>query len=106
MTVTSYRSHEPLYIVTIRHPNAVKLIESWIQKTNASVTQESHRIKIHDYRHLNLFLLVPNYKKYQELNTWSNIELANRISLIIACSNTIVEKNTKMNLNENLVQIV
>jgi hypothetical protein len=57
MTVTSYRSHEPLYIVTIRHPNAVKLIESWIQKTNASVTQESHRIKIHDYRHLNLFLL-------------------------------------------------
>ena len=53
----------------------------------------------------NLFLLVPNYNKYEELNSWVNINKVNRISLITACSETFVQKNTKMSLNENLDQI-
>jgi hydroxymethylglutaryl-CoA lyase len=53
----------------------------------------------------NLFLLVPNYNKYEELNSWVNINKVNRISLITACSETFVQKNTNMSLNENLDQI-
>lgn len=53
----------------------------------------------------NLFLLVPNYNKYEELNSWVNINKVNRISLITSCSETFVQKNTNMSLNENLDQI-
>jgi hydroxymethylglutaryl-CoA lyase len=53
----------------------------------------------------NLFLLVPNYNKYEELNNWTNIDKINRISLITACSETFVQKNTNMSFNENLEQI-
>ncbi len=53
----------------------------------------------------NLFLLVPSYNKYEELNSWVNINKVNRISLITACSETFVQKNTNMSLNENLDQI-
>jgi hydroxymethylglutaryl-CoA lyase len=53
----------------------------------------------------NLFLLVPNYNKYEELNNWVNISKVNRISLITACSETFVQKNTNMTLKENLDQI-
>jgi hydroxymethylglutaryl-CoA lyase len=53
----------------------------------------------------NLFLLVPNYNKYEELNSWVNISKVNRISLITACSETFVQKNTNMSLKENLDQI-
>jgi len=53
----------------------------------------------------NLFLLVPSYNKYEELNSWVNISKVNRISLITACSETFVQKNTNMSLNENLNQI-
>jgi len=53
----------------------------------------------------NLFLLVPSYSKYEELNSWVNISKVNRISLITACSETFVQKNTNMSLNENLDQI-
>ena len=53
----------------------------------------------------NLFLLVPNYNKFEELNNWTNINKVNRISLITACSETFVKKNTNMSLNENFDQI-
>lgn len=53
----------------------------------------------------NLFLLVPNYNKYEELDNWINIKKVNRISLITACSETFVQKNTNMLLKENLDQI-
>lgn len=53
----------------------------------------------------NLFLLVPNYNKFEELKNWNNINNVNRISLITACSNTFVQKNTNMTFDENLNQI-
>lgn len=53
----------------------------------------------------NLYLLVPNYNKYEELNDWINIKKVNKISLITACSETFIQKNTNMTLNENLNQI-
>ncbi len=61
-----------------------------------------------DYNKLNnpnLFLLVPNYNKFQELTQWHNINYVNKISLITACSETFVQKNTNMNLKDNLDQI-
>jgi hydroxymethylglutaryl-CoA lyase len=53
----------------------------------------------------NLYLLVPNYNKYEELNDWINIKKVNKISLITACSETFIQKNTNMSFNENLDQI-
>lgn len=53
----------------------------------------------------NLYLLVPNYNKFEELKNWTNINKVNRISLITACSETFVQKNTNMSLHENLDQI-
>lgn len=58
-----------------------------------------------NFKKLNLFLLVPNYNKFEELIKWNNINYVNRISLITACSETFVQKNTNTTFNENLNQI-
>ncbi len=62
-------------------------------------------INTEHFKKSNLYLLVPNYNKFEELAKWSNINYVNRISLITACSNTFVQKNTNMTLEENLNQI-
>jgi hydroxymethylglutaryl-CoA lyase len=53
----------------------------------------------------NLYLLVPNYKKYQEVLNWSNFDKISHLSLITACSESFVKKNTNMTIEENLDEI-
>lgn len=50
-------------------------------------------------------VLVPNYKKYIETLNWSNSFYINKYSLITACSEGFINKNTKMTFTENLEEI-
>jgi hydroxymethylglutaryl-CoA lyase len=53
----------------------------------------------------NLYLLVPNHKKYQEVYNWANMDKVSHLSLITACSETFVKKNTNMTIKESLAEI-
>ncbi len=52
-----------------------------------------------------LCLLVPNYKKYIETFQWKNFKFINNFSLITACSQEFVKANTRMTMQENLIEI-
>jgi isopropylmalate/homocitrate/citramalate synthase len=53
----------------------------------------------------NLCLLVPNYKKYVETFNWNGSECISKYSLITACSESFINKNTQMTFNQNLEEI-
>lgn len=53
----------------------------------------------------NLYLLVPNYRKYKEILSWNNFDKISHLSLITACSESFVKKNTNMTIKENLDEI-
>lgn len=53
----------------------------------------------------NLYLLVPNYKKYKEILSWTNYDKISHLSLITACSESFVKKNTNMTIKDNLDDI-
>lgn len=53
----------------------------------------------------NYYLLVPNYKKYLETINWSNIQSISHLSLITACSESFIKKNTQMSFNQNIDDI-
>lgn len=53
----------------------------------------------------NYYLLVPNYKKYLETKNWSNIQSVSHLSLITACSESFIRKNTLMSFNQNIDEI-
>lgn len=52
-----------------------------------------------------LCLLVPNYKKYTDTFNWPGSNFINKYSLITACSDGFINKNTQMTLNQNLIEI-
>ncbi len=52
-----------------------------------------------------LCLLVPNYKKYAETFNWKGSSFINNYSLITACSESFINKNTQMTFNQNLDEI-
>ena len=52
-----------------------------------------------------LCLLVPNYKKYVDTFNWKGSKFINKYSLITACSEGFINKNTQMTFNQNLEEI-
>lgn len=78
-----------------------KLIEMSNTKdvvTNLSMFQSHNDAK--------LYLLLPSYKKYLEVCNWSNYyDYVTHNSLITACSESFVKKNTNMNLEESWAEI-
>lgn len=52
-----------------------------------------------------LCLLVPNYKKYVDAFNWKGSQFISKYSLITACSEGFINKNTQMTFNQNLEQI-
>lgn len=55
MSIGSYRSHEPLYIVILRLEQANRLLRDWAKESKISVTIENNRMMIHDHRSLEVF---------------------------------------------------
>ena len=53
----------------------------------------------------NLCLLVPNYKKYTDTYNWTGSKFINKYSLITACSEGFINKNTQMTFKQNLEDI-
>ena len=52
-----------------------------------------------------LCLLVPNHKKYTETFNWKGAKYINNYSLITACSESFINKNTMMTFNQNIEEI-
>ena len=110
-------NNNPIFSTSIKNNIINKLVNANIKNiefgSNVShkiteminTKQVLESIEYNKLHNLNLFLLVPNYNKFQELDKWNNINYVNRISLITACSNTFIQKNTNMTFNENLDQI-
>jgi hypothetical protein len=71
MTILSYRSAEPLYIVSMRNnPRADAMFRSWIRDhkiEHASVS--SHRLQLHDQRGFERFCLTWTHG-WQCLSVW------------------------------------
>lgn len=55
MTVSHYRSHEPLYIVVVRMPEAERLLRDWCRECQIQGSVEGNRMKIFDQHALSLF---------------------------------------------------
>ena len=55
MTISNFRSSEPLYIVIVRDRNAENMLKSWAKDANAQVTIENNRMKIFESRSLQIF---------------------------------------------------
>ena len=55
MTIPSYRSHEPLYIVVIRMPDAEQCLRAWSQECQIHAMIEGNRMKLFDHNALSLF---------------------------------------------------
>jgi isopropylmalate/homocitrate/citramalate synthase len=53
----------------------------------------------------NLCLLVPNYIKYTDTFNWPGSNFINKYSLITACSESFINKNTQMTLKQNIEDI-
>jgi len=58
MTLSNFRSSEPMYIVMVRQPDAENLLRSWARANQAQVTVEGNRMKIFDQRSLSVFQMV------------------------------------------------
>lgn len=57
MSIPSYRSHEPLYIIIVRNPNAANQLSSWAKNNNIHAVIESNRMKIYEQNSLHMFRL-------------------------------------------------
>jgi hypothetical protein len=55
MTISNFRSAEPLYIVVIRQNNAESLLRAWARASQVQTTIENNRMKIFDNRTLSVF---------------------------------------------------
>ncbi len=66
---------------------------------------ESYRYKPGVLSDTTLCLMVPNYTKFIEAKNWINNQKVTRYSLITACSDSFIMKNTKMTLEKNLADI-
>ena len=55
MTISNFRSTEPLYIIIVRENNAEKLLKQWAQTTASQVTIEGNRMKIFEQRSMSRF---------------------------------------------------
>lgn len=55
MTISNFRSAEPLYIVVIRQNNAEGLLREWARSSQVQATIEGNRMKIFDHRALSVF---------------------------------------------------
>lgn len=56
MTTTSYRSHEPLYIIMIKNNNAERLLRAWISENHIAASVENGRMRLHDQRSYDVFI--------------------------------------------------
>jgi hypothetical protein len=66
MTISNFRSHEPLYIIMVREPNAEKMLKQWAQDSQSQVTIDGNRMKIFEQRSYNLFHMRWNHG-------WNNV---------------------------------
>ena len=66
MTIFSFRSTEPLYIVYLRDSNANQMLQQWAKAAGVSVTIETNKMKIYEVKTLHLFQL--NWD-----HSWDNI---------------------------------
>ena len=68
MTISNFRSTEPLYIVIVREKNADQLLRDWARAANAQVAIENGRMKIFEHRSLSLFQM-------QWTHEWDNVAI-------------------------------
>jgi hypothetical protein len=57
MTIPSYRSSEPLYIIMVKAANAERMLKEWAQKSRASASIEGNRMRLFEQRSLDRFHL-------------------------------------------------
>jgi len=55
MTITNFRSSEPMYLVIIRDRNAETLLKNWAHEGKFQVTIEKNRMKLYEARTLSMF---------------------------------------------------
>ena len=68
MTISNFRSSEPLYIIIVREKNADQMLREWAKSANAQVTIENGRMKIFENRSLSLFQMQWTYD-------WNNVSI-------------------------------
>lgn len=56
MTISNYRSHEPLYIITLRDAQADRLLRHWSSENRVQVNIENGRMRLHDQRSYDVFV--------------------------------------------------
>ena len=51
----TYRSHEPLYIIVVRGPDAERHLRDWARDHGVPAHVENNRIRLFEMHHLNSF---------------------------------------------------
>lgn len=72
MTISSFRTAEPLYIVTLRgNTQADSVFRTWQQQHSvANVVVQNHRLMIHDQNSFEKFRLTWNHGEVVVWDTW------------------------------------
>ncbi len=55
MTISSFRSSEPLFVIIVRQDGAERLLRSWAKLNHLQVTIEGNRMRLFEQRALDLF---------------------------------------------------
>jgi hypothetical protein len=69
MTISNFRSAEPLYIVVVRENNAENLLRAWVRNNQCQVTVEGNRMKIFDQRSLSVFQMAWSHD-WSQVSIW------------------------------------
>jgi len=112
------RNHIPIFSPSVKLNIINKLISANIKQIEIGSNVSSKLIEMSNTKDVvgllnvhnqtnetNLCLLVPNYIKYTDTFNWPGSKFINKYSLITACSESFINKNTQMTLKQNLEEI-
>ena len=57
MTIPSFKSNDPLYIVIVRQDDAHQLLQQWVKNNRVQALVEKNRMSIFDHNALSMFQL-------------------------------------------------
>jgi hypothetical protein len=69
MTISQFRSAEPLYIVVLRSANGNNRLKDWAKKNRQQVSIEGNRMKLFDQNSLICFQMTWT-ESWQDVSVW------------------------------------
>jgi isopropylmalate/homocitrate/citramalate synthase len=113
--IQNFKSHKPIFSPFLKLHIMNRLKQSNIHNIEIGANVSKKIIEMSNTKNVcesldlfdvpNLYVLIPNYKKYREFIEWEKFDKVNSLSLLTSCSETFIMKNIKMTFENSLEQI-